>query len=177
MIFDYWSCGSARPWVDKDGKKIGGAFPQGFLKRVKTAFYDVYPFRSDEVAHICSGGIPDSEGITIDIDPEHNPNLIANVEHFTAEFLKRWPKVKWSIADPPYSKRRALEYYDLKVLVSKGKMLREMEKITEIGGFIGILDQYSLNGYPKTLKKIALIAVASIPNPDLRVFTVWRKIA
>ncbi len=51
-----------------------------------------------------------------------------------------------------------------------------MISVTKIGGYIGILDQYSLNGYPKNIMKVAIIAVASIPNPDLRVFTVWKKL-
>lgn len=173
-IFDYWSCGSAER--GPDGKRWPGAFPKGFLKRLKTAFAEVWPNTPGEIAHVCSGRLPSSEGIRIDIYDDHNPDILSNAENFAEAFLNAFHKIKWSIADPPYTNRRAQEYYN-QVLLNKSKMLREMEKITEVGGFIGILDQYSLNGYPRTLKKIALIAVSSIPNPDLRVFTVWRKLS
>lgn len=173
-IFDYWSCGSAEK--GSDGKRWPGAFPQGFLKRLKSSFADVWPKNTDLIAHICSGRVPDSEGITVDNNPELKPDLVANVENFSNEFLLHFDKVLWAVADPPYNSRRAKEYFH-QTLLNKNKMLLEMEKITEIGGFIGILDQYSINGYPRNLKKIALIAVASIPNPDLRVFTVWRKLS
>lgn len=174
MIFDYWSCGPATK--GPNGEKQPGAFPAGFLKKLKAAFYDVYPFKKDEIAHVCSGWVPKTEGITIDIKPDYNPDIVSNVEDFSNIFRAAYGTVKWSIADPPYNLRRAKEYYNLQVLVNKSKMLHEMNAITEVGGFIGILDQYSLNGYPHNLKKIAVIAVASIPNPDLRVFTIWRKI-
>jgi len=166
-----WACGPAEK---KNGKGWPGAFPAGFLGRLKIAFLQVYPKKRYEIAHVCAGRVPKTEGITIDIDIKNKPNILANAEDFAKPFLKRFKKVKWSIADPPYNPRRAKEYYNQKLL-NKHKMLVEMSKITKIGGYIAILDQYSLNAYPKNLKKIAIIGVTSVPNPDVRVFTVWKK--
>ena len=174
MIFDYWSCGPAEKGPDK--KAWPGAFPAGFLGRLKTSFSQVWPEKREEIAHICSGRIPQKEGIRVDNNPENEPDMVANAEEFAEEFLKLHNKVKWSIADPPYNVRRAKEYYHQQLL-NKNKMVKEMVKITRKGGFVATLDQYSLNGYPRNLKKIAVIAVSSIPNPDLRVFTVWRKMS
>lgn len=174
MIFDYWACGPAEK--GPGGKAWPGAFPAGFLGRLKTAFSFVFPKKREEIAHICSGRIPKKEGIRVDNNPKNHPDMLANVEDFAKEFLKKYHKVKFSIADPPYNIRRAKEYFHQQLL-NKNKMLKEMVKITRKGGLIAILDQYSLNGYPRNLEKIAVIAVSSIPNPDLRVFTVWRKIA
>ena len=173
MIFDYWACGPAEK---ANGKAWPGAFPAGFLGRLKTAFSLVWPKKRVEIAHICSGRIPKKEGIRVDISPKYHPEIIANVEDFAKQYLKLYNKVRWSIADPPYNVRRAKEYFHQQLL-NKNKMVKEMVKITRKGGFVATLDQYSLNGYPRNLKKIAVIAVSSIPNPDLRVFTVWRKIA
>ena len=55
------------------------------------------------------------------------------------------------------------------------KMLKSMERMCKPGGYIGILDQTTLNWKPKNLKKIAMIAVTSVPNLDVRLFTVYRK--
>ena len=173
MIFDYWACGPAEK---ANGKAWPGAFPAGFLGRLKTSFSLVWPKKREEIAHICSGRIPKKEGIRVDIARKYHPDMVANVEEFAKQFLKKYHKVRWSITDPPYNVRRAKEYFHIQLL-SKNKMVKEMTKITRVGGFVATLDQYSLNGYPRNLKKIAVIAVSSIPNPDLRVFTVWRKIA
>ena len=174
MIFDYWACGPAEK--GPGGRAWPGAFPAGFLGRLKTAFSFVFPKKRTEIAHICSGRIPKKEGIRVDNARKNHPDMVANAEDFAKEFLKKFHKVKWSIADPPYSIRRAKEYYHQQLL-NKNSMVKEMVKITAKGGFVATLDQYSLNGYPRTLQKIAVIAVSSIPNPDLRVFTVWRKIS
>ena len=56
-------------------------------------------------------------------------------------------------------------------------MLKSMAEVTKPGGYIGILDQHAIIGKPANLKKIAHIAVTSIPNNDARLFTVYKKLS
>ena len=87
--------------------------------------------------------------------------------------------VKVTIADPPYNKARARDYYKQEGKLNIIKMLKEMTKVTEVGGFVILLDQTSpaVGPHIPNLKRVALIGVTSVPNQDCRLCTVWRKVS
>ncbi len=82
----------------------------------------------------------------------------------------------WVVADPPYHEDASKKYYK-RPLLKKSQMIREMTRICKVNGFIALLDQYSPNSFPRCLKRIALVGVTSVPNTDMRIFTVWRKVS
>jgi len=170
IIADVWLCGSAEK--DSEGNKFSGAYPAGFLKRFKSAFKDFLPQNNNDILHICSGRLPPTEGIRLDANADYDPDILSDAENI--------PQVKdesfeWVIADPPYNEEASQKYYGVPLL-SKVKMIREMTRVCKVDGYIALLDQYSPNSFPRCLKRIALIGVTSVPNTDMRIFTVWQKV-
>ena len=171
IIGDVWMCGSQEKSQDKE-KKFSGAYPAGFLKRLKTAFKEYYPRVPDNILHVCSGRIDPSEGVRLDIDEEYNPDILSNAEDM---FEINEEAFEWVMADPPYNEAAAKKYYNKKLL-NKSKMMREMARVCKRNGFVALLDQTSPNSVPKCLERVALVGVTSIPNQDMRIFSVWRKV-
>ncbi len=169
IITDVWLCGPSEK--DQYGKKFDGAYPSGFLKRLKSAFKECYPSDPSKILHVCSGRIPKSEGIRLDIDPKYQPDYIASAENIPIPDNT----FDWVIADPPYNHEASMKYYN-KPLLSKSKMIKEMVRVCKSGGFVGLLDQIMINKPPINSKRFAMIGVTSVPNLDMRIFTVLRKI-
>lgn len=174
FIFDFWSCSSAQK--DSNGNKFAGAYPAGFLKRWKTAFSNTFTGNNSDILHVCSGRIPAEEGLRLDMDNTYNPDYLGNAENILEEFPALENTFTWAISDSPYNAAASLKYYGVPLL-NKSKMLKSMAAVTKKGGFVGVLDQTTPAGKPASLKKIALIAVTSIPNLDARIFTVYQKLA
>lgn len=170
MIFDFFACGSAEK--DEEGNKFSGAYPAGFLKRVKASFKEYYPKNREDILHVCSGRIPSEEGIRLDISEEYDPDILSNAEDMS-ELLDE--TFQWVMADTPYNKKASEKYYNVPML-NRSKVIKEMTRVCKVNGFISTLDQISANNVPRCLKRVALIGVTSIPNQDIRAYTVWRKI-
>lgn len=173
FIFDFWSCGSAQK--DECKIKFPGAYPAGFLKRWKAAFAATFLPSNNTILHVCAGRVPFTEGMTQDIKSDYSPDYLCNAEEIHIKFPELSNKFQWTISDPPYNPVKAKKYYDLPLL-DKHKMLHSMTTVTKVGGYIGILDQNTIIGKPANLKKIAHIAVTSIPNTNARLFTVYKKV-
>lgn len=172
VIADVWYCGPAEK--DSEGNKFDGAFPAGFLKRLKAAFYNYYPKRREEILHVCAGRIPRCEGMRLDIDPKYKPDYLTNAEDMT---MLKDNQFKFTISDSPYNKPAAEKYYD-KPLLNKGKMFKEMIRVTKKDGFICVFDASMPQLNPmlqKQVKNVARIAVTSVPNLTFRALTVFRK--
>lgn len=170
IIADIWLCGSAEK--DSEGNKFSGSYPAGFLKRFKTAFKDFLPKTNNDILHICSGRLPPTEGIRLDINADYDPDILSNAENMSQV---KDESFEWVMADPPYNEEASQKYYGVPLL-SKVKMIREMARVCKQGGYIALLDQYSPNSVSRCLKRIALIGVTSVPNTDMRIFTVWKKV-
>ena len=169
IIADVWLCGSAES--DSEGNKFSGAYPAGFLKRFKSSFRDFIPTDPLKMLHVCAGRLPPSEGMRLDVDDEYEPDFLNDAENMEDIDDERFT---WVIADPPYNEDASKKYYK-RPLLKKSQMIREMTRVCKVNGFIALLDQYSPNSFPRCLKRIALVGVTSVPNTDMRIFTVWRK--
>lgn len=169
IIADVWLCGSAEK--DEEGVKFPGAYPAGFMKRLKSAFKDFYPKDRLDILHVCSGRISPNEGLRLDIDTQYEPDFVNDAENMVEiedeEFL-------WVQSDTPYNKEASSKYYG-KPMVNRSSVIKEMTRVCKVGGFVAMLDQISPNNVPRCLKRIALIGVTSIPNQDMRIFTVFHK--
>lgn len=172
---DMWLCGPSE--TDLNGEKFPGAFPAGFLKRLKQTFKKYYPTDSKEILHVCSGRIPKEEGLRLDISNQYNPDFLCDCQTFILANGNRVPEniVTWCISDTPYNKPAANKYYS-STMIERSRVLRQMNRVTKVGGFIGILDQIIPSAPPKNLVMVAKIGVSSVPNLDLRTFSVLKKI-
>ena len=169
IIADVWLCGSAEK--DDEGNKFAGAYPAGFMKRLKSAFKDFYPNDPYDILHVCSGRLSPSEGLRLDIDDQYDPDFLndaENMENIEDE------QFQWVQSDTPYNKEASSKYYN-RPMLNRSKVIKEMTRVCKVGGFIAMLDQISPNNVPRCLKRVALIGVTSIPNQDMRIFTVFHK--
>jgi len=174
VIFDFWSCGPAEK--DSKKKKFAGAYPSGFLKRWKRAFAGVMPKYRQDVLHFCAGRVPASEGLRLDIDNKYKPTYCENVETFAENHPELHNKFRWTLSDSPYNADAAKRYYNMNLL-NKRKMFISMIRVTKVGGFIGVLDQtFPSRQAIRNIKTCAIIAVTSVPNTDVRLFSVFQKI-
>ena len=174
FVFDYWACGPASK--NANGEKFAGAYPAGFLKKWKIAFSKSMPRYREDIIHFCAGRVPKAEGITVDIDPKLECDYIANVETFKDYHPELHNKFAWSLSDSPYNEGAAKRYYNMAML-NKRKMLKSMIYVTAVGGLIGVLDQNSPAQVGlKNIKAVARIAVSSVPNTNLRIFSVFQKL-
>jgi len=171
-IEDTWFCGPASK--DSENNKFDGAFPTGFLNRVKAAFYHYYPQNREDILHVCSGRVPRCEGMRLDIDPKYKPDFQCNAEEMT---MIKDNTFQFTVSDTPYNKNASSKYYD-KPMVNKSKVFKEMVRVTKPNGFIGVLDEAMPQLNPHLQKQVtcvARIAVSTVPNLTFRAFTVFRK--
>jgi len=175
IIADLWLCGPAEKGPNRE--KFPGAFPAGFLDHVKHSFRHYWPHRKIEILHVCSGRVPKIHGMTLDISNKYNPDYLCNAEDMRLEDGKLVPEetFSWTISDTPYNLDAAKKYYKIP-MVNRSKVLRQMNRVTRIEGFIGILDQITTVKPPENLQVVARIGVTSVPNLDMRYFTVLKKI-
>ncbi|MCK4849297.1 MAG: hypothetical protein KAT16_09740, partial [Candidatus Heimdallarchaeota archaeon] len=175
IIADCWLCGP--PGKDLNGKKFDGAFPGGFLQHIKECFREYYPVDRRFILHVCSGRTPPGEGMRLDIDPKYSPDYLCNAEDFILKDGSKVPTEKFDfvISDTPYNEDAAKKYYSKKML-KRSKVLQQMARVCTIGGFIGVLDQTLPVIPPKCLQVVARIGVTSVPNLDMRIFTVMKKL-
>lgn len=170
VIGDLWMCGSSEK--DENGNKFSGAYPAGFLKRVKTAFSEYYPKSREDILFVCAGRVPSFEGLRLDISPNYKPDFLTNAEDMSMIDDERF---FWVTSDTPYNERASEKYYGVPLL-NRSKVIKEMTRVCKVGGFVSLLDQISPNNVPRCLERTAIIGVTSIPNQDLRIFSVFRKI-
>lgn len=65
------------PAADPDGFAVFGRYPKGFLAHV-LKLQLVGPVRRDQVLHVCSGTLSESEAWTVDLRPQAKPRVIAD---------------------------------------------------------------------------------------------------
>lgn len=176
IIADLWLCGPTSK--GPEGEKFDGAFPYGFLDHVKDCFREYYPENKNEVLHVCSGRVPESEGMRLDIDPKYHPDYLCNAENFIQQGGIRVASSQFNfvISDTPYNQAAASKYYNKK-MINRSLVLRQMARVCIIGGLIGVLDQIMPVSPPQCLQVVARIGVTSVPNLDMRIFTVLKKVS
>lgn len=175
FIFDYWACGPSSK--DSNGEKFDGAYPAGFLKRFRYAFKSIFD-NNPSILHVCAGRIPKTEGMTLDLNPKYNPDFLMNAEnfHLNQGMEKYHNYFDIVLSDSPYNEEASKKYYGVHLL-NKRKMLLGMIACTKVGGIIGVLDQSMPTQIGlKNIKTVAKVAVSSVPNKDLRIFSVYQKI-
>ena len=189
-ICDLWWMARAKL---KEGKKLYGAFPGGFLERARA----LLGCRLDEpVLHVCGGAVryyPYKRGFgphdkTLDLDPEFKPDFLHDArEPFPlARGYKRhdflplgsfppaalWPGI---IIDGPYSELDAAKYrVGAEVYPKPGLLVKNAFEVLPSGGRIGIL-HYTVPSPPKNAVFVASICVLVGYNNRSRIYSVFER--
>lgn len=110
-----------------------GGYPATYLKRVKALMFD-----KTRVLHLFSGKVDTSimPGVTVDLNPDNNPDYVANAETLDSVPLEDFDLV---LADPPYSIEDA-EHYGTP-MVNRNKVVQVLGSRLRPGCHVIWLDQ------------------------------------
>lgn len=133
-----WSPGAneqdgAGPECDPDGFAVFGRFPKGWLRHILKLRL-LGEVRRDDVLHICSGTLSESERWTVDIRAAARPRVQADGRSLPF----RDGSFRAILLDPPYSDEYAKNLYGLEN-PRPSWLLREAARVVAPGGRIGIL--------------------------------------
>lgn len=155
IYFDFWPCGRGA------AKGIWGSFPKGFYARMKAVMGE------GSYLFVCSGSI--SEGVTVDINPERKPTVVADAQ--CLPFADNVFDVV--IVDPPYSAKDA-EIYGTKHFPAH-RALWEAARVARPGGRVGFL-HYMVPKTPPGTKRVGMVAVTCGPCLKIRAFSIFEKL-
>ncbi|MCS7316806.1 MAG: protein-lysine N-methyltransferase [Candidatus Dojkabacteria bacterium] len=152
----------------KVASKYYGGYPHGYLKRI----YSLFPDKKN-ILHLFSGKVNNEifPGDTFDINENLNPTYVGDAHELSKIVKKKYDLI---LADPPYSVEDC-EHYGT-CMINRNKVLKECEKIMEIGSHLVWLDQV-LPMYKKSaLKTIGYIGMVKSTNHRFRIITIFEKI-
>jgi hypothetical protein len=110
-----------------------GAFPPGYMPRIRPLFPEIPAARW---VHLYAGSLTAEEpGTRIDLRRDKRPTLCADARALPL----RDASVPIVSADPPYTGKDALRY-GTPIVLNKPKVLREIARVTQPGGFLVWLD-------------------------------------
>ena len=140
-----------------------GAYPYGYLKRMKEIFYDI---NEKDILHLFSGSLDKKKYNTFDIKDGGKD------AHKLSEYIEKG-KYKLIYSDPPYSIEDSLHYGTS--MINRNKVLKECGKVLNKGDYVVWLDQV-LPMYKKTfMKPIGYIGMVKSTNHRFRVITIFEK--
>jgi len=176
IVSDCWLCGP--PERGPNLEKFAGAFPAGFLGHIKDSFSYYWPNLRNQILHVCAGRVSKEDGMTLDISDKYKPDYLCNAEDMILTSGEKVPSDQFlfTLSDTPYNLDAAKKYFKTPML-NRSLVLRQMNRVTSIGGLIGILDQITTVSPPRNLQVVARIGVTSVPNLDMRYFTVLKKLS
>jgi SAM-dependent methyltransferase len=124
-----------------------------------------------------SGSFKDPAGTTVDINPDVEPDVIANCEALPFED----ESFDFVMLDPPYSELEARELYNLEYC-NIFKVINEAARVTRPGGTMVVLHRLAPwhapqeNEHKRRMCAVAVIGVYTIAGyVNMRALTVWRK--
>ncbi|WP_017850455.1 hypothetical protein ACO1KB_07210 [Leptospira interrogans serovar Szwajizak] len=194
--------------------KYYGAYPSGLLERIRPLL--VGGDTEATILHIPGGKAADYNGvkggitltgfgkndITVDLDPECNPNILCDVRKICDRVEAKgdkiyfsplidpslfnsgdkqataliFPRPKAAIIDRPYSEFHADNYTPGKVfLPNLNKLIRDAFEILIPWGLVGVLDYKWPSPGNLQYKCIGLYPVLTGQNNDIRLFSIWQR--
>ena len=162
---DTWGLGPA-------SNKYPGSFPRGLIPRIKARHW-----WGDKRLWMFSGSFKDPGGVTVDINPEVQPDVVANCEQLPFED----ESFDFVMLDPPYSELEARELYNLEYC-NIFQVINEAARVTRPGGVMVILHRLAPfhapqeNVHKRRMSAVAIVGVYTIAGyVNMRALTVWRK--
>lgn len=146
-----------------------GTFPPNFLKRV----YALYPeYDPAKTLHLFSGALSwhGEPGLTIDIQPERRPALIADVQCLPFADQSRSGLI---IADPPYSAADAVKYGT--PMVNRRKVFSEVARIARPGTHMVWLDTVLPQFRKAEWKLYGTIGIVRSTNHRVRLVSLFER--
>ncbi len=122
-----------RHGADPDGFNVFGRFPKGFLNHVLRHRW-LGDVRADDILHVCSGTLSDTERWTVDLRRAARSRVLAD----GTALPFRDASFKAVLLDPPYSDEYAQRLYGTKN-PRPSHLLREASRVVAAGGRIGLL--------------------------------------
>lgn len=162
---DTWGLGPAT-------SNYPGSFPRGLIPRMKRQGW-----WGEKRLWMFSGSFKDKGGVTVDINPAVEPDIIANCEALPLED----ESFNFVMLDPPYSELEARELYGLDYC-NIFNVINEASRVTRPGGYMAILHRLcpyhapQENQHKKRMQPVAIVGVYTIAGyVNMRALTVWRK--
>jgi len=119
---------------DKDGFAVYGRYPHGFLNHVLRHQWLGAQTRREDILHVCSGTLSESEQWTVDLRAEARPKVRASGTALPfADGV--FPAI---MIDPPYSDQYARDLYGVEN-PRPSWLLKEAARVVRPGGRIGFL--------------------------------------
>lgn len=122
-----------RAGADPDGFAVFGRFPKGLLEHIQRHEL-LGRVRRDEILHVCSGTLSDTEAWTVDLRAGARPRVRAN----GCKLPFRDGSFAAVMLDPPYSDAYARALYGVEN-PRPSHLLREAARVVRRGGRIGML--------------------------------------
>ena len=122
-----------------------------------------------EVLHVCSGGLPPSEGIRVDLRPEAKPDILADGRNLP---LKAGSQAGVLI-DPPYTEQYAQDLYGVDY-PRPAHLLAEAARVVRPSGRIGIV-HYLVPMPPPGCKFVKVLGLSMGFGFPMRAVTIYER--
>lgn len=120
--------------ADPDGFAVFGRYPKGFLDHVLKAQWLGASVRRDDILHVCSGTLSETERWTVDLRAQARPLIMADGKALPFRAAS-FPAV---MLDPPYSDEYARNLYGIEN-PRPSWLLKEAARVVKPGGRVEIL--------------------------------------
>jgi hypothetical protein len=154
---------------DKDGFAVFGRYPKGFIDHILRHQWLGAATRRDDILHVCSGTLSDSEKWTVDLRAEARPAVRASgtALPFAAG---AFPAI---MIDPPYSDQYARDLYGVEN-PRPSWLLKEAARVVRPGGRIGLL-HVAVPFPPPACHLVNCYGVTTGVGYRIRAFTVFER--
>lgn len=153
---------------DLDGFAVFGRYPKGFLAHV-LKLQLLGDVRRDDILHVCSGTLSESEKWTVDLRAEARPRVQASGTALPFR-NSSFPAV---MLDPPYSDEYARNLYGVEN-PRPSWLLKEAARVVRPGGRIGIL-HVAIPFSPPSCRLVNVWGISTGVGFRIRAFTVYER--
>jgi hypothetical protein len=144
-----------------------GAYPAGYLDRVRVLFPDVPD--GPAVLHLFSGSLPAGNYQRVDkIQPAEIQADVLDLPNITFK-----PRPRLIFSDPPYTSADAKRYGT--TMINRGRVFRAMAAITSSGAFVVWLDTVWPMHSKTEWRTVARIALVRSTNHRVRMISIFER--
>jgi hypothetical protein len=153
----------------KNSSRYYGAYPHGYLDRVRALFPDVPDVTGARVMHIFSGSL--GPGNYERVDQLQEAEIRASVTDLP-NIVLNWRPVL-ILADPPYSQDDAKKYGTL--MIDRGDVFRSLARITDPGAHVVWLDTVWPMHRKAEWRTVGRICLVRSTNHRVRLISIFER--